>query len=156
MPVTTTFLGELQQLVSLHWVLGGRFNRRNDNGLHVARRRSDRHVLALDIAGVSEALAESAQQVPDRVRRLRVKKTDRRHHCLLCARRERRRGRRAAEQRDELAAFHSITSSASASSLSGIWRPSALAVLRLMTSSSLFTCSTGKSAGLTPLRTRPA
>src|ERR1700745_2554184 len=64
--------------------------------------------------------------------------------------------RRAAEQRDELAAFHSITSSASASRFGGISRPSVLAVLRLMTSSSLFTCSTGKSAGLMPLRIRPA
>src|SRR5262245_36554975 len=50
---------------------------------------------------------------------------------LLRARRERPRGCRATEQRDEVAALHSITSSASASSLSGIWRPSALAVLRL-------------------------
>src|SRR5215469_10339182 len=33
---------------------------------------------------------------------------------------------RASEQSDELASPHSITSSASASSLSGIWRPSAL------------------------------
>ena len=39
-----------------------------------------------------------------------------------------------AEQRDELAAFHSITSSARASSVGGTSRPSALAVLRLITS----------------------
>jgi hypothetical protein len=38
------------------------------------------------------------------------KKADHRHRRLLSARRERPR-RRAAEQRDELAAFHSITSS---------------------------------------------
>src|SRR5437763_13410987 len=43
--------------------------------------------------------------------------------------------RRAAEQRDELASLHSITSSARAMSVSGIWRPSALAVLRLIASS---------------------
>ena len=54
---------------------------------------------------------------------------------LLRARRERPRRRRAAEQRDELAAAHSITSSARASSEEGTSRPSALAVLRLMTSS---------------------
>src|SRR5262245_57481620 len=42
--------------------------------------------------------------------------------------------RRAAEQRDELAAPHSITSSARASSVGGTSRPSALAVFRLMTS----------------------
>src|SRR5262249_14869311 len=63
---------------------------------------------------------------------------------------------RAAEQRDELAAVHSITSSARASSLSGTWRPSAFAVLRLITSSNLVGCITGKSAGLAPLRTFPA
>src|SRR6187551_341616 len=46
---------------------------------------------------------------------------------------------------------HSITSSASASSLSGTMRPSALAVLRLRTSSNLVGCITGRSAGLVPL-----
>src|SRR5262249_27520953 len=50
---------------------------------------------------------------------------------------------------------YSITSSAIASSLSGISRPSALAVLRLMMSSNLVGCITGKSAGLAPLRIRP-
>jgi len=53
--------------------------------------------------------------------------------------------RRPAEQRGELAHFHSITSEASASILSGTWRPSALAVVRLMTSSDLVGCSTGTS-----------
>src|SRR5215469_14123550 len=74
---------------------------------------------------------------------------------LLRARRKRPRNR-AAEQRDELATFHSITSSASASSLSGTWRLSALAVLRLITSSNLVDCMTGRSAGFSPLRIRPA
>src|SRR5262249_2089248 len=63
-------------------------------------------------------------------------------HALarLRARRDRPRSR-TAEQRDEMAAAaHSITSSASASSLSGIWRPSALAVLRLMASSNFVGC----------------
>jgi hypothetical protein len=50
----------------------------------------------------------------------------------LRARRERPVNRRAAEQRDELAPFHSITSSARPSSIGGISRPSVLAVLRLM------------------------
>src|SRR5262249_37606994 len=75
---------------------------------------------------------------------------------LLRARRERPRGSRAAEQRDELAASHSITSSASASSRSGTASPSAFAVLRLSTSSNFVDCITGKSAGFSPLRTRPA
>src|SRR5215475_3468641 len=44
--------------------------------------------------------------------------SDHRRRWLLRPRRERPRGRRAAEQRDELAPPHSITSLASASSLS--------------------------------------
>ncbi len=45
---------------------------------------------------------------------------------------------------------YSITSSASASIVGGISRPSAFAVLRLMTRSNLVGCSTGRSAGLAP------
>src|SRR5262245_45932848 len=60
--------------------------------------------------------------------------------------------RRASEQRNELAASHSITSSASASSDGGTVRPSALAVLRLMTRSYLVGACTGRSPGLVPLR----
>jgi hypothetical protein len=73
---------------------------------------------------------------------------------LLRARRERPRRRRGAEQRDEITADHSITSSARASSVSGTSRPSALAVLRLITSSNLVGACTGSSAGLAPLRMR--
>ena len=62
--------------------------------------------------------------------------------------------RRAAEQRDELAAFHSITSSARASSDGGTSKPSALAVFRLITSSYLVGACTGRSAGFSPLRMR--
>jgi hypothetical protein len=54
--------------------------------------------------------------------------------ALLRPRCERPRGCRTAEQRDELAPSHSITSSASESSLSGTVRPSILAVEPLMTS----------------------
>src|SRR5262249_28516432 len=64
-------------------------------------------------------------------------------------------GHRAAEQRDELAAFHSITSSARASSVGGTSRPIALAALRLITSSNLVDCCTGKSVGFSPLRILP-
>src|SRR5262249_29385172 len=74
---------------------------------------------------------------------------------LLRARRERPR-RRAAQQRDELAALHSITSSAATSSLSGTVRPKALAVLRLIASSNVVGCRTGNSGGFAPLRMRPA
>ena len=47
-------------------------------------------------------------------------------------------------------AIHSINSSARASTVTGIVSPSAFAVVRLMTSSSLFGCSTGMSAGFAP------
>ena len=76
--------------------------------------------------------------LPDRRRREAHEHADAPHPlALLRARRQRPRRRRAAEQRDELAPFHSITSSARASSVGGTSRPSALAVLRLMTSSNL-------------------
>src|SRR5262245_25297016 len=68
-------------------------------------------------------------------------------------RRQRPRRRRADDQRDELAALHSITSSAVASSLSGICNPSALAATRLITRSNLVGCSTGMSAGCAPRST---
>src|SRR5262245_53415855 len=75
---------------------------------------------------------------------------------LLRPRRQRPRRRRAAEQRDELAApDHSITSSAVESSVAGKVRPSMPAVPALMTSSNLVDCTTGRSAGLAPLRMRP-
>jgi hypothetical protein len=51
---------------------------------------------------------------------------------------------------------YSITSSASASSVGGISRPSILAVLRLIANSNLVDCMTGRSPGLSPLRIRPA
>ena len=53
------------------------------------------------------------------------------------------------------AAFYSITSSARASSIGGTSMPSAFAVLRLMTSSNLVGCSTGRSPGFSSLRMRP-
>jgi hypothetical protein len=50
---------------------------------------------------------------------------------------------------------YSMTSSARASSADGTVSPSALAVLRLITSSTFVTCCTGRSAGFSPLRMRP-
>src|SRR5215813_8439401 len=50
---------------------------------------------------------------------------------------------------------YSITSLARPSRGSGIVRPSALAVLRLMRNSIFVDCWTGRSAGLSPLRMRP-
>src|SRR5207302_10724395 len=50
---------------------------------------------------------------------------------------------------------HSITSSARASTSAEILTPSASAVLRLITSSDLVSCSTGISAGSEPFRISP-
>src|SRR5262245_34449945 len=73
---------------------------------------------------------------------------------LLRAGRERPR-RRAAKQCDERAPLHhSITSSARASSVGGTSRPSAFAVLRLMTSSYFVGACTGRSPAFSPLRMR--
>ncbi len=47
---------------------------------------------------------------------------------------------------------HRMTSSARSNTDCGIMRPSALAVLRLITSSNLVGCSTGSSAGFAPLK----
>src|SRR5262249_56432816 len=76
--------------------------------------------------------------------------------ALLSARRERP-CCRAAEQHDELAPpHHSITSSARASSVDGTSRRSARAVLRLIASTNLVACITGRSAGCAPFRMRAA
>src|SRR5262249_7292861 len=62
--------------------------------------------------------------------------------------------RRRTAEHDELAAFHSITSSAMVSSVGGTVRPSALAVLRLTVSSNFVGCSIGRSAGRIPCKIR--
>jgi hypothetical protein len=49
----------------------------------------DRHVLAFDIVGILEALAECAQPVRDRIGRCAVEEADHRHRRLLRPRRER-------------------------------------------------------------------
>src|SRR3981081_134800 len=49
-------------------------------------------------------------------------------------------------------AVHSITSSANKRNSRGITSPSSFAVFRLKTNSSFVGCSTGRSAGLAPLR----
>src|SRR6516225_88383 len=119
----------------------------------------DRHVLTLDITCFAEGVAERGHVACHRIGRSEVYEPDDGHRRLLRARRERPRDRSAAEQRDELAALHccshSINSSAMASSFSGILRPSAFAVQRLMTSSNLVGCMTGRSAGLAPFRIWP-
>src|SRR5262249_18016411 len=65
----------------------------------------DRYILALDIAGVLEALTESAQTIHARVERIGIEASDHRHGRLLRTRGEWPRRRRTTEQRYELAAF---------------------------------------------------
>jgi hypothetical protein len=90
----------------------------------------DCDVASLDLARFAQALAERAQngaRIPSG--RLAVQEPDHRRRRLLRARRERPGGSHTAEQRDEFAAFHSITSSARAMSVGGTSRPSALAAV---------------------------
>src|SRR5262249_53623881 len=110
---------------------------------------------ALDPAKFTQPLHEGrGPRIPVQ-RRARPEKPDGRQLRLLRARRERPRRRRAAEERDEIAAFHSITSSATSSRSRAISIFRDLAVLRLMTSSYLVGCSTGRSAGFAPFKILP-
>src|SRR5262249_1239611 len=116
----------------------------------------DRDDAALDPSERTQSLDKRSRPwSPERSVRTH-KPNGRQLRCLLRARHTRPSGCRAAEQRDELAALHSITSSALASSVAGTLRPSILPVSALMTSSNLDGCTTGKSAGFAPLRMRPA
>src|SRR5215472_11134988 len=135
------------------------FRRMFANALHIAPGPAgiDLHIAAIGPAQLLQALPERR----DAGFCLRITHGEWYEHAdaphplgLLRARRERPRGR-AADERDELAPFHSITSSASASSVGGRSSPSALAVLRLITSSNLLDCITGRSAGFSPRRMRP-
>src|SRR5262249_723840 len=116
----------------------------------------------LDCDGAALGPAEFAQSLHKggdpfascRTRALAQEADGRQPVSLLRARSKRPRCR-AAEERDERAAVHSITSSAGASSVAGTSMPTALAVARLMTNSNLVGCTTGRSAGLAPLRMRP-
>src|SRR5262249_28332325 len=115
----------------------------------------DRQGATLDPAEFAQPLNKGGCPCTPGRRRARSKEPNDRHlRWLLRARRERPCGR-AAEHGDELATFHSITSSAATCRLSGTVSPSALAVLRFIRSSNLVGCKTGKSAGFSPLRIRP-
>src|SRR6516164_4986161 len=92
----------------------------------------DRHIPAFVITGSTEAATECLHKVCCCAGRRGVHVANDGHSRLLRARRERPRGGRGADERDEVPSFHSITSSARASSVGGTSRPSALAVLRLI------------------------
>jgi hypothetical protein len=79
---------------------------------------------------------------------------DHRHRLLLRSEGAQR-DHRAADEEKQLAPPHSMTSSARARIDCGTVRPSAVAVLRLTTSSNLVGCSTGRSAGFGALEDLP-
>src|SRR5262245_7208001 len=79
----------------------------------------DPHVPPLREAGFAKALAECSEMAHGGTGRPSADHTDNRNRRLLRLPRLRPCRRRAAEQRDELAAFHSITWSARASSVGG-------------------------------------
>jgi len=111
----------------------------------------NRDISALYIARFTQPLSKCRNKLGSFSRRPGAEKPDDGHRGLLRTRRERPRCR-AAQQRDDFAAFHSITSSARESRVGGTSRPSALAAFRLITSSNLVGCSTGRSPGFAPLR----
>src|SRR5262249_35660675 len=113
----------------------------------------DRDGASFDPAEFAQPLHKSSGQLALRGRRSRAQESDGRQlPRLLRARRARPRDGRAAESQDELAAFHSITSSAGRRKDSWIVRPIAFAVLRLIAKSNFVGCSTGKSAGFVPCK----
>src|SRR5262249_28743704 len=114
----------------------------------------DRDGTTLDPAEFVQSLHKSSNPLAHGPSGTHAQEADGRQLSRLLRARRKRPGRRGAEQRDELAAFHSTTSSARASTVAGISRPSALAVLRLITSSYLVGACTGRSAGFSPLRMR--
>src|SRR5262249_9208754 len=116
----------------------------------------DHEVPAFNVAGLAQTAPEAGQRVCVGLWRPEVQVSYHWQRRLLRVRRERPCGCRATEERDELASPHSITSSARPSNTSGIVKPSALAVLRLMTNSNFVGCCTGRSAAFSPLRMRAA
>src|SRR6516165_11943574 len=109
----------------------------------------DCKVLALNITDLFQPFAQRGEKVGRLVKRRIPQEANYwlrwlRMHCH-------RPKCRAADKGNELAPPHSITSFALASSEGGMLNPSALAVLRLMTSSIFVGACTGRSAGFSPL-----
>ena len=107
----------------------------------------------LDIAELAQSFAERADTPNGLVDGAVTEDAHRRDSGRLLGLSGERRGEETEGASDEGAPVHYwITSSARASTDGGIVRPSALAVFRLITSSNFVGCSTGRSAGLAPLR----
>jgi hypothetical protein len=110
------------------------------------------HVAALGPAQAGKRLSERRNERQTRHRVASQEHADPAHPAALLRARCEGPPRRDAEERDELAPNHSITSSAMASNVGGTFSPSAFATIRFSTSSNLVGCTTGKSAGFSPLR----
>ena len=113
----------------------------------------DADVAAIDKASVLEAFKEAIEVSLECLGRHTAEEADHRPGALRP--RGERSGRRSTEPCDNVAAPHSITSSARSSTAVGKSMPKLLAVLALTTSSNLVGRSIGSSAGLAPLRTLP-
>src|SRR5262245_56695217 len=95
----------------------------------------DDKISSLDVSKVAQSTKELKYATV--LSRRKIKDANARNSThLLCPRHYWPRGY-PAQPRDERAPFHSMTSSATASTGAGILRPSCLAVLRLITSSNL-------------------
>src|SRR5207247_4484488 len=125
-------------------------------GFPIGEARLDGEVLALGIAELAHALDERivAAGIQRSLARPVVEKPYARAFGRRLGERAPRHSKHARAKRDQESPprGHWITSSARCSSDGGMVSPSALAVLRLITSSNLVGCSTGRSAGLTPFR----
>ncbi len=115
----------------------------------------DGDVLALDVAEITESLAEGRDIGLGRRRRFHgdddADPWDLSSQLRLSGERSREDAGTNRGQ-EGTARDHWITSFARISSDGGIVNPSALAVLRLMTSSNLVGCSIGRSAALAPFK----
>src|SRR5437763_6944927 len=117
----------------------------------------DDQVLALDITEIAQARPEGLDTALRSSSGTETQKSDPPNSAGLLGARDQGPCRQySAAEQQQIAPVHSMTSSARASSDCGTVSPSAFAVLRLMTNSNLVGCSTGRSAGLAPLRIFPA
>src|SRR5262249_53324101 len=114
------------------------------------------NILTFGISQIGQTGPETLEYSPNRKFRTQIEPANRRHCGLLGTRSAWPNSSRTGDKGDERAALHSITSSARAISEGGTVRPSAFAVFKLITNSNFLGCNTGKSAGLSPLRMRPA
>src|SRR6516165_8292099 len=112
----------------------------------------NRDVLSFDVAHFFQPVQKRGHKRRGRTWYGTAKKASHRHRLLLCVQGARR-GHHTTQQEQELAASHSMTSSARARIDGGIVIPSTAAVFMFITSSNSVGCSTGISTGFAPRRT---